>query len=106
MSSFSQTFKKLRIEKGLTQDQLADALQITKQAVSHYERGTRAPKNQEMYEAIADYFNVDINFLMGYQARTTQLLSDDELRLVNAYRKATEDLKKAAQAVLNSKGGN
>ena len=87
----------------MTQEQLADALHITKQAVSHYERGTRTPKNQEMYEEIADLFNADMNYLMGYEARTTQILSDDEFRLVNAYRQADETIRKAAMAVLNVK---
>lgn len=103
MRTFAETFKALRIESGMTQEQLADALHITKQAVSHYERGTRTPKNQEMYEEIADLFNVDMNYLMGYEARTTQILSDDELRLVNAYRQADETTRKAAMAVLNVK---
>ncbi len=103
MRTFAETFKALRIESGMTQEQLADALHITKQAVSHYERGTRTPKNQEMYEEIADLFNVDMNYLMGYEARTTQILSDDELRLANAYRQADETIRKAAMAVLNVK---
>ena len=103
MRTFSEIFKELRLEKGLTQEQLADALHITKQAVSHYERGTRTPKNQEMYEAIADFFNVDMNYLTGHQPRTTQILSDDELRLINSYRSASDEIKKAAQAVLNTK---
>lgn len=101
MTVFSERFKSLRIEKGLTQESLAKELNITKQAVSHYERGTREPKNQEMYELIADYFNVDMNYLIGHKARTTQLLTDDEFRLITAYRKANDDLKKAAHAVLH-----
>lgn len=106
MKSFSETFKALRKERNLTQEQLAEALHITKQAVSHYERGTREPKNQEMYESIADYFNVDMNYLIGYSPRTSQLLDDDEYRLISAYRQASDEIKKAAQAVLKIKGGD
>lgn len=102
MGLFAKRFKELRIEKGLTQDQLADALHITKQAVSHYERGTREPKNQEMFETIADFFNVDMNYLTGYESRTLQLLNDDEYRLITAYRAASGELKKAAHAVLRT----
>ena len=102
MGLFAKRFKELRIEKGLTQDQLADALHITKQAVSHYERGTREPKNQEMFETIADFFNVDMNYLTGYESRTLQLLNDDEYRLITAYRTASGELKKAAHAVLRT----
>ena len=102
MGLFAKRFKELRIEKGLTQDQLADALHIAKQAVSHYERGTREPKNQEMFETIADFFNVDMNYLTGYESRTLQLLNDDEYRLITAYRAASSELKKAAHAVLRT----
>lgn len=100
MRSFSETFKALRKERNLTQEQLAEALHITKQAVSHYERGTREPKNQEMYESIADFFNVDMNYLIGYSSQTSQLLNDDEYRLISAYRQVSDEIKKAAQAVL------
>lgn len=100
MKSFGEVFKELRKERGLTQEQLADALRITKQAVSHYERGTREPKNQEMYEAIADFFNVDMNYLLGHNAKTSQLLTDDEYRLILAYRQASAELQRAALAVL------
>ena len=100
MRSFSETFKALRKERNLTQEQLAEALHITKQAVSHYERGTREPKNQEMYESIADFFNVDMNYLIGYYSQTSQLLNDDEYRLISAYRQVSDEIKKAAQAVL------
>lgn len=100
MRSFSEVFKRLRDERGLTQEQLASALGITKQAVSHYERGTREPKNKEMYEAIADFFNVDMNYLTGYEPQTTQLLDDEETRLIYAYRQASPEMRRAAMAVL------
>ena len=99
MRKFSSVFKSLRLERGLTQDQISQALGITKQAVSHYERGTREPK-QEMLEAIADYFNVDLNYLLGHTPVTTQILSEDEYILITAYRQASPEIRTAAQAVL------
>lgn len=61
---FSDTLKKLRKEKGLTQEQLADALKISKSAISMYENGNREP-NFETEELIADFFNVNISILRG-----------------------------------------
>lgn len=104
MRTFSNVLKTLRIDRGLTQEQLAEQLKITKQAVSHYERGTREPKNQEMYEAIADFFNVDMNYLIGHNAQTSLNISDDELRIINAYRQSSDEIKIAVRAVLKIGG--
>lgn len=71
MREFKDIFKNLRLDKDMTQDELADALRITKQAVSHYERGTRYPK-PDMLDAISDYFNVDMDYLTG------EVFPDDE----------------------------
>ena len=71
MREFKDIFKNLRLDKDMTQDELADALRITKQAVSHYERGTRYPK-PDMLDAISDYFNVDMDYLTGRSSRTTR----------------------------------
>lgn len=62
--SFDIILKELRESKKMNQQELADALGITRQSVSNYETGKRMP-NKEMLEIIADYFNVDMNFLYG-----------------------------------------
>lgn len=64
MNKFSKRLKKLREEKGLTQEQLADILKITRSRLSMYEQGKREP-SFELQEAIADFFNVDLDYLMG-----------------------------------------
>ena len=74
MATFNGNLRDLRNMRKLTQEQLADALHITKQALSHYERGTRYPK-PETLEAIADYFNVDMDYLTGRSSMTTVLSS-------------------------------
>ena len=43
MAEFSQIFKQLRLEKGLTQQELADKLGITDKAISKWERGISFP---------------------------------------------------------------
>ena len=70
MREFKDILLELRKNRHMTQDSLSDALHITKQALSHYERGTRYPK-KETLEAIADYFNVDMNYLTGRSSTTT-----------------------------------
>lgn len=64
MSRFSDRFKQLRKEHDLTQQALADRLEISKSSVNMYERGEREPNFQTL-EAIADLFNVDMDYLLG-----------------------------------------
>ena len=61
---FSEQLKNLRKERGLTQEQLAKLLKISKSAISMYENGNREP-NFETEELIADFFNVNISILRG-----------------------------------------
>ena len=61
---FSETLKKLRNEKGLTQVELAKLLKISKSSISMYENGNREP-DFETEELIADFFNVSIYTLRG-----------------------------------------
>lgn len=60
---FSQILKQLRVERGMSQQEVADRLGLNKQAVSQYERGVRKP-NFEIAEQLADIFNVDLNYLL------------------------------------------
>ena len=62
--NFSDILKELREEKGLNQQQLASSLEVTRQTISNYENNKRVP-NKEMLEIIADFFNVDMNYLYG-----------------------------------------
>lgn len=64
MPKFSERFRQLRNEHGLSQQALADQLGFSKSSVNMYERGEREPGIDSM-EAIADYFNVDLDYLMG-----------------------------------------
>ena len=62
--AFHETLKTLREEQGLSQQELADGLQIKRSALGNYELGLRFP-SPEVMEAIADFFNVDMDFLYG-----------------------------------------
>lgn len=64
MSKFSDRFKQLRKQRNLSQQDLANQLGYTKSRVNMYERGEREP-SYEVLEEIADYFNVDLDYLHG-----------------------------------------
>ena len=73
MAQFDKILRLLRGEKEMSQQELADALGISKSAINMYERGERQP-NIETLEAIADFFNVDIDYLLGRTTKTTKII--------------------------------
>lgn len=64
MASFKEMLKYLRLRENLSQSELAEKLGVAKSTISMYEVGKREP-DFETLEAIADLFNVDMNFLLG-----------------------------------------
>ena len=56
--------KSLRIEKNLTQNELANYLNCTQSAVGKYERGELEP-NIETLSRLADFFDCSIDYLVG-----------------------------------------
>ena len=64
MSIFSERLRQVREKRGVLQLKIADDLKIGRSTYSNYEQGQREP-SFEMLEAIADYLNVDINYLLG-----------------------------------------
>lgn len=65
---FGKRLSELRSELGLSQADLAKALGLAASTISMYEVGKREP-DFETEEAIADYFNVDLNYLRGKQGQ-------------------------------------
>jgi transcriptional regulator with XRE-family HTH domain len=61
---FGKIMKKLREERGLKQIELANATGISKSSISMYENGNRTPE-LETFELLADFYNVDMNYLKG-----------------------------------------
>lgn len=72
MGNFKNVFKQLRLACGLTQAEMAERIDISKSTISMYENGNREP-DFETLEKIADFFNVDIDYLLGRTDKTTLL---------------------------------
>ena len=56
--------KKIRTKNNLTQDEMAERLFVTRQAVSRWENGDTTP-NTEILKEISKKFDVSINTLLG-----------------------------------------
>ena len=61
---FCEVFAELRKNAGYSQNQVADELHVTRQAVSRWERGETVPE-VETLQALSRLFGVSINTLLG-----------------------------------------
>lgn len=68
--SFHNRLKELRRQRNLTQSELSKATKLSQSAIAMYESGKREPKI-EVLELLADYFNVDMNYITGKSDKTT-----------------------------------
>ena len=64
MLHLSENLRLCRLEKGMTQEELAECLGVTPQSVSKWERGETYP-DITLLPALANVFDTGIDFLMG-----------------------------------------
>lgn len=64
MYDIATQFKKIRLERKLTQKQIAEGIGITEQAYQRYEYGKVIPSATVLI-ALADYFDVSLDYLCG-----------------------------------------
>lgn len=85
-----------RIELNMTTEELGEKIGVQRSAVSKYEKGRvelKAKQIQKIAKAL-DVLPVDLLYDID------QNLSNDEERLITAYRQASEEIKGAALAML------
>lgn len=105
--------KELRIEKGLSQQELGTAIGVTKVSICGYENGTRLP-NLEKLVKLADALETTTDFLLG---REIPIMNEEnktyigsisyedvcfilELRhFPNLYNKLLKDVKRSASII-------
>ena len=68
MDRFTQNLRRARKAAGLTQQQLADRLHVTRQSVSSWELGRTEPDLQTLTE-LAEVFGTDAGSLLGEAGR-------------------------------------
>lgn len=73
---FAERLKELRNSRNLSQSELAKKLNVSKSTISMLEVGSRKP-SWELMEVIADYFNVDMNFLLGKEEQSRFFMDYD-----------------------------
>ena len=65
-----RTIKELRQKKGITQEELAEALRVSVQTVSRWENSVNVP-DLAMLPELTAYFNVTADYLLGLERSET-----------------------------------
>ncbi|MEG2037688.1 MAG: helix-turn-helix transcriptional regulator, partial [Ruthenibacterium sp.] len=78
-TDFNRIITLLRKEKGVTQKQAAEELDVSQALLSHYEKGIREC-GLDFVVRVADYYNVSCDYLLGRSAdRSGLTLSVEEI---------------------------
>lgn len=100
---FGDIFKELRLEKKLSQDKIADDLDISQGLITKWESHQSTP-SPEMLDYIADYFNVSVDYLIGRSKYRNLEAQNSELDniLFSKAKNLTDDEKKTILNVINA----
>lgn len=74
----SEKLYKLRKNSGLSQEQLAEQLNVSRQAISKWESGTAVPESEKLV-AISNYFGVSVDYLLKDDEEGKTKATDSEI---------------------------
>lgn len=94
MLLFDKRLKETRLKRGLTQEELAKKVKLTKTSICCYENGTRTPTLDTLID-LANELNVELIYFLGidhYQVASDDVsyglnLAKDELKLIYELRR-------------------
>lgn len=102
-----ENLKKLRLETGLSQQQLADVIGVSQQSINKYENHGVEPDIATLI-ALAECFDTSVDYLIGnteirrkYEVVYPSDLNSKEKELIESYRKATLKDKQIINLVLS-----
>ncbi len=102
-----KNLRKLRINRGISQQQLADVMGTTQQSVNKYENHNVEPDISALIK-LADYFETSIDYLVGRNSSVEQNIVEEveptkeESALIRNYRHLSKDEKESIQLVLKN----
>lgn len=107
LKMFGDIFKELRLEKRLSQDKIAEELDVSQGLIAKWESHQSTP-SPEMLDYIADYFNVSTDYLIG---RTNDKRyfkkNDDSIKefdvLFDKYKTLSEDDKELIKNIIETR---
>lgn len=106
-----KNLRKLRLEKGISQMQLANAVWVTQQSINKYENHNIEPDIATLIK-LADFFETSVDYLVGHTEIDRIIepvepfdLNSDEAALIENYRRLSPKQKKAVASMVDSYDG-
>lgn len=93
--TFAEKFRIERKKRGLTQQEVGVGIGVNRRMITRYENGHAFPRTKEAYKRIADFFGVDVNYL----------LTEDEEFVVTASEKYGSRGQRQAKELLSDMAG-
>ena len=92
-----KNLKRLRTDKGISQQRLAEIIGVSQQLINKYENQNVEPDISTLI-SLAKYFDTSVDYLIGYSDINHKLenvnrydLNDDEADFIEKYRRLTKD---------------
>lgn len=83
----------------MTQQEVADAMNVARTALSKYERGD-LDLNTEAIVQLCRIFNVTADYLLGLSSRRTAGVTEADAQLLHAYHAAPEPIRRIVDTAL------
>lgn len=103
-----KNLKKLRLEKGISQQQLAEIIGVSQQSIYKYEAQNVEP-DLFILTSLADYFSTSVDYLIGHSDIRHKIepvepyeLNRDESLLIELYRKLNKPEKDSLHLIANN----
>lgn len=103
-----ENLRRLRVSRGMSQQQLADVIGTSQQSINKYENHSVEPDIRTLIK-IADYFETTIDYLVGHISCSTERdtvddieLSREEKILAQDYGKLSKEEKESIRLVVKN----
>lgn len=99
--------KELRKDAHISQQQLADVIQISQQSINKYENHNVQPDLQTLIR-IAEYFNVSVDYLIGFSDYPKRFsaheppFTEEELQFLSLFNKLNAEEKESILLILKN----
>lgn len=102
-----EKLKRLRMERGLSQQALAEKFNLTQQSIYKYENGLAEPDIETM-KSFAVFFGISVDYLIGASDSssiedmfTTLCPTEREIRLLQNFRYLTPEIQHSVEMIVD-----